>query len=183
MQMYPHCYACRKHHQKCRFNQQDKTCDYCIKQGYECHPAPRSTITGHKPERSTERPSLARIRRAERFARSMLPPMPSAPKSEDASVSPAANPAVPAGPATFAVTRKEASEEKDSRILVKELRETVRSMEDEFQDILEAEHEKHAKELRSMQARHEEELQRQRERYERRIDNLIEIVRESRRVS
>ncbi|KAI0147951.1 hypothetical protein F4776DRAFT_291022 [Hypoxylon sp. NC0597] len=60
---------------------------------------------------------------------------------------------------------------------VEKLRNTIRTMEDEFKEILKTEKENHQIEIRTLNHKHQEELNQQRERYEARIDDLIKIMR------
>ncbi|KAI1078279.1 hypothetical protein F5B20DRAFT_234865 [Whalleya microplaca] len=189
------CYACRKHHQRCRYNRQDGECDYCLRSNYQCRPASKTTATFQRPERSSRH--LTRSARAQlHWHAKTMPLSASAPASAprpEATASPTISPPA-TNPAVFAVSQKEISDEKDDgaavitnlkemKVQVRELTETMRTMEEEFQDVLKTEHEKHAKELRSLKAKFESELRQQRDKYEARMDNLIDIFKQTRRPS
>lgn len=57
-----------------------------------------------------------------------------------------------------------------------QLKRMVRTMEEEFREVLRGEQEKHEQELSSARAAYETDLREQRERYEARIDDLIKIL-------
>ncbi|OTA87496.1 hypothetical protein M434DRAFT_15440 [Hypoxylon sp. CO27-5] len=60
---------------------------------------------------------------------------------------------------------------------LEKLRDTIRTMEDEFKEVLKTEKENYQLEIRALNDKHQQELNQQRERYESRIDDLIEIMR------